>query len=92
MTKEQVKMLAIKERYLTDEQGNRVAVVLDIESYRQLRLIELEALAASRWRKANGELDLDAIGDADVKHMQAIFATLTEEQVTEAEGGRGPYV
>jgi hypothetical protein len=33
-------MIAIKERYLTDDQGNRVAVVLDLETYRRL----LEAL------------------------------------------------
>lgn len=29
-------MIAIKERYLTDDQGNRVAVVLDLETYHQL--------------------------------------------------------
>lgn len=40
-------MTGVKERYLTDEQGIRIAVVLDIESYQQM-LAELERLDAIR--------------------------------------------
>lgn len=37
-----------RERYLTDEEGNRVAVVLDIEAYEALldQLDEIEAIRA----------------------------------------------
>lgn len=40
-------MMTLKERYLVDEDGERVAVLLDIEIYRQI-LEELEELAAIR--------------------------------------------
>lgn len=40
-------MTATRERYLTDEQGTRTAVVLDIESYRKM-LAELDMLDAIR--------------------------------------------
>ncbi len=44
----------IKERYLIDEQGNRVAVVLDIAEYDRI-LAELEDLRAFDAAKASGE-------------------------------------
>jgi len=37
----------LKERYLVDEQGNRVAVVLDLEQYNHI-LAELDELADVR--------------------------------------------
>lgn len=41
-------MDSLQERYLVDEQGNRVGVLLDIAAYQQLldKLEELEALYA----------------------------------------------
>ncbi len=50
-------MLAIKERYVVDENGNRVGVVLDIEDYRRLleELEELESVRAYDCAKAAGE-------------------------------------
>jgi hypothetical protein len=46
-----------KERYLVDENGNRVSVLLDIEDYRKLlgELEELEAIRAYDRAKAVGE-------------------------------------
>ena len=40
--------MQLKEKYITDEQGNRVGVLLDIEQYQQLleQLEELEAIQA----------------------------------------------
>ena len=50
-------MLALKERYVVDEQGNRVGVFLDIEDYRRLleELEELESIRAFDSAKASGE-------------------------------------
>ncbi len=52
-------MMVARERYLVDEDGNRVAVVLDIEEYRRLieRLEELEDVRAYDEAKAtDGEI------------------------------------
>jgi hypothetical protein len=40
--------MQLKEKYITDEQGNRVGVLLDIEQYQELleQLEELEAIKA----------------------------------------------
>lgn len=40
-------MITTRERYLTDEQGTRTAVILDIESYQKM-LAEIEMLDAIR--------------------------------------------
>jgi len=40
-------MTVFKERYVTDENGNRVGVLLDMEDYRKL-LAELEILESIR--------------------------------------------
>ena len=40
-------MIATKERYVTDEQGNRTAVILDLETYQKM-LEELDLLDAIR--------------------------------------------
>lgn len=40
-------MIATKERYLTDDKGNRTAVIVDIESYQKM-LEEIEMLDAIR--------------------------------------------
>lgn len=40
--------MQLKEKYITDQQGNRIGVLLDIEEYQQLleQLEELEAIQA----------------------------------------------
>lgn len=50
-------MIETKERYLTDEQGNRLAVILDVPTYERLldALDELEAIRAFDAAKASGE-------------------------------------
>jgi hypothetical protein len=40
-------MTAIKERYVVDENGNRISVIIDIDDYRKL-LEELEELECIR--------------------------------------------
>lgn len=48
---------AIRERYVVDEQGNQVGVLLDIRGYRRIleELEELEALRAYDAAKASGD-------------------------------------
>lgn len=50
-------MAAIKEKYVVDEQGNRLAVLLDLEDYQRLldALEELECILAYDEAKASGE-------------------------------------
>lgn len=50
-------MREAKHRYVVDEQGNRVAVLLDIEEYRGIleELEELDAIRAYDAAKASGE-------------------------------------
>lgn len=50
-------MIPIKERYVVDEDGNRVAVVLDIDDYRHLldELEELEPIRAYDAAKSSGD-------------------------------------
>lgn len=46
-----------KERYLTDDEGNRTAVILDLEAYQRLldAVDELEAIRAFDTAQASGE-------------------------------------
>lgn len=50
-------MSAVKERFLVDEAGNRVAVVVSLEDYRQLLADaeEFDAIRAYDAAKASGE-------------------------------------
>ena len=50
-------MATFKERYVVDEKGNRIGVVLDIKDYRRLLedLEELEAIRAYDAAKASGD-------------------------------------
>lgn len=50
-------MLSIKERFLVDENDNRIGVVLNIEDYRLIleELEELESIRAYDEAKASGE-------------------------------------
>lgn len=46
-----------KERYLTDDEGNRTAVILDLEAYQQLldAVDELDAVRAFDAAQSSGE-------------------------------------
>ena len=50
-------MIPLKERFIVDENSQRVGVLLDIEDYRQLLedLEELEAIRAYEAAKASGD-------------------------------------
>ena len=50
-------MIPLKERFIVDENGQRVGVLLDIEAYRQLLgdVEELEAIRAYDAAKASGD-------------------------------------
>jgi len=50
-------MITLKERFIVDENGQRVGVLLDIEDYRQLleAVEELEAIRAYDAAKASGD-------------------------------------
>lgn len=50
-------MLAFKEHYIVDENGNRIGVVLDIADYRKLleELEELESIRAYDAAKGSGD-------------------------------------
>ena len=50
-------MLGFKERFVVDEQGNRIGVFLDIEDYHRLleELEELESIRGFDRAKASGE-------------------------------------
>jgi hypothetical protein len=50
-------MLQLKERFIVDEHGQRIGVLLDIEDYQRLleELEELEALRAYDAAKASGD-------------------------------------
>ena len=47
-------MIKLKERYVVDEKGNRVGVLLDLEDYQKL-LEELESIRAYDAAKASGD-------------------------------------
>ena len=50
-------MIKLKERYVVDEKGNRVGVLLDLEDYQKLleELEELESIRAYDAAKASGD-------------------------------------
>lgn len=56
-------MSAVKERFLVDEAGNRVAVVVSLEDYRQLLADaeELDAIRAYDAAKASGETPIQFV-------------------------------
>jgi len=47
-------LIKLKERYVVDEKGNRVGVLLDLEDYQKL-LEELESIRAYDAAKASGD-------------------------------------
>jgi len=66
-------MLATKERYLTDDTGTRVAVVLDLDTYQRM-LDELEDLYDIR--EADAVLVAIASGEEDVIPLARLEAEL----------------
>ena len=50
-------MVKLRERYIVDEKGNRIGVLLDIEDYNRLlaELEELESIRAYDAAKASGD-------------------------------------
>jgi hypothetical protein len=63
-------MSSVKERFLVDEAGNRVAVVVSLEDYRQLLadVEELDAIRAYDAAKASGETPIpfaQAVGELE---------------------------
>ncbi|MBI4631157.1 MAG: hypothetical protein HZC38_21455 [Chloroflexi bacterium] len=74
----------LQARYLTDDQGVRVAVVLDIAEYRrvQKRLAKLERLAKRVATLRNG---------AERSRIGALYAAVASEDVALAEMGLSDY-
>lgn len=66
-------MIEVKERYLTDADGNRVAVVLDVDTYRQM-IEALEDLEDIRAADAAGADDPDGLP------LEQAFAEIERER------------
>ena len=65
--------MKLKERYITDEQGNRIGILLDIEEYQKL-LEESEELDAIR------AYDLAVSGEDDEIHFEVAIADIENSQ------------
>jgi hypothetical protein len=65
--------MQLRERYITDEQGNRIGVLLDIEEYQKL-LEESEELDAIR------AYDLAVSGDDDEISFEVAIAEIENSQ------------
>ncbi|MCA2719608.1 MULTISPECIES: hypothetical protein [Microcystis] len=65
--------MKLKERYITDDQGNRIGVLLDIEEYQKL-LEESEELDAIR------AYDLAVSGDDDEIPFEVAIAEIENSQ------------
>lgn len=76
---------ALKERYLTDEQGARVAVVLDLGEYEGL----LEEMEELRERAEMLTYDPDRDPDKGLKLRPEIVESLLRQEREFAEGKRG---
>jgi len=65
--------MKLKERYITDEQGNRIGILLDIEEYQKL-LEESEELDAIR------AYDLAVSGEDDEIPFEVAIAEIENSQ------------
>ena len=67
-------MIELKEHYVIDEQGNRVGVLLDMETYRKLleALEELESIRAYDAAKASGKVYSEAEERAVEDRLRAL--------------------
>ena len=65
-------MIKLKERYVVDEKGNRVGVLLDLEDYQKLleELEELESIRAYDTARASGDeaILFDIINNFSIRH------------------------
>jgi hypothetical protein len=66
-------MKTFNERYIVDEKGNRVGVLLDLDDYRRLlqEVEELESIRAYDAAKVTGDEAIpfeEAVGEAYVQH------------------------
>jgi hypothetical protein len=66
-------MPKLKERYIVDEEGNRIEVILSLEDYRKLlaELEELESIRAYDAAKASGDEVVpfeQAVAEIERKH------------------------
>jgi hypothetical protein len=73
MSREVGEMASVRERYVVDERGKRVSVLLDITEYRRLleELEQLEAIRASDRAEASGEDPIpfeQAVKEIEAKH------------------------
>jgi hypothetical protein len=71
-------MVTLNERYIVDESGNRVGVVLDMADYRRLldELEELEAIRAYDEAKASGEKAIpfeQAVAEIERKRRRDVY-------------------
>ena len=66
--------MKLKERYITDEQGNRIGILLDIEEYQKL-LEESEELDAIR------AYDLAVSGEDDEIPFEVAIADIENSQL-----------
>lgn len=84
-------MHKLRERFVVDDTGRATDVVMAVEDYERLklRLAELEAFSA---RAAQGELHLGQIDTETHRRLKALFDTLSEDEIDQAEAGEGPYV
>jgi hypothetical protein len=65
--------MKLKERYITDEQGNRIGVLLDIEEYQKLleESEELDAIRAYDLAVSGGDDDIPfEVAIAEIENSQ----------------------
>lgn len=65
--------MKLKERYITDEQGNRIGVLLDIEEYQKLleESEELDAIRAYDLAVSGGDDEIPfEVAIADIENSQ----------------------
>jgi hypothetical protein len=84
-------MRILRERFMVDDTGRTTDVVVAVEDYERLklRLSELEVLSA---RNAKDDFRPDNLDAETLARLRALFHTLSEEEIDQAEAGEGPYV
>ncbi len=65
-------MIALNERYITDAEGNRIAVVLDLETYQQLIALleeyeDHETIRTYEEKQATGHPDTETVSWSEVR-------------------------
>ena len=90
-------MAPLNERYLTDAEGNRIAVVLDMETYERLldaaeELEDIQAYVAARARIADDELVpiehlAEKVGMSDASRVSRRVKTEADYEAFRAAAG-----